>query len=44
LPPHAVEEIEIAWSPLMNFLGYELRSPELDVKAMPIWVRAGQST
>jgi hypothetical protein len=44
LPHHAVEEIEIAWSPLMNFLGYELQSPELDAKAMPIWVRASQAT
>jgi hypothetical protein len=44
LPSHAVEEIEIAWSPLMNFLGYELQSRELDAKALPIWVKAGQTT
>ncbi len=44
LPQHAVEEIEIAWSPLMNFLGYELQSRELDPKTLPIWVKAGQAT
>ena len=44
LPPHSVEEIEVAWSPLMNFLGYELQSGELDSKALPIWARAGQVT
>jgi hypothetical protein len=44
LPPHSVEEIEVAWSPLMNFLGYELQSGELDSKALPIWARAGQAT
>ncbi len=44
LPRHSVEEIEVAWSPLMNFLGYQLQSPELDTKALPIWVKAGQAT
>jgi hypothetical protein len=44
LPPRSVEEIEVAWSPLMNFLGYELQSGELDSKALPIWARAGQVT
>jgi len=44
LPRRAVEEIEIAWSPLMNFLGYELQSRELDPKTLPIWVKAGQAT
>jgi hypothetical protein len=44
LPPHSVEEIEVAWSPLMNFLGYELQSGELDSKALPIWVKAGHTT
>jgi Sulfotransferase domain len=44
LPPQAVEQIEIAWSPLMNFLGYELQSRELDAKAMPIWAKAEQAT
>jgi hypothetical protein len=44
LPPRSVEEIEVAWSPLMNFLGYELQSGELDSKALPIWARAGQAT
>lgn len=38
LPRHSVEEIEVAWFPLMNYLGYELQSRELDSKAMPIWV------
>ena len=44
LPPHSVEEIEVAWSPLMNFLGYELQNGELDSKALPIWARASQVT
>ena len=43
LPRPLVEEIEVAWFPLMNFLGYELQSQELDSKAMPVWVKAGQS-
>jgi hypothetical protein len=42
LPRPLVEEIEVAWFPLMNFLGYELHSQELDSKAMPVWVKAGQ--
>jgi hypothetical protein len=42
LPRPLVEEIEIAWFPLMNFLGYELQSQELDSKTMPVWVKAGQ--
>ena len=42
LPRPLVEEIEVAWFPLMNFLGYELQSRELDNKAMPVWVKAGQ--
>jgi len=44
LPPNCVEQIEVAWHPLMNFLGYELQSHELDQKALPIWAKAGQST
>jgi len=43
LPRHCVEEIEVAWFPLMNFLGYELQNAELDNKAMPVWVRADPS-
>jgi hypothetical protein len=42
LPAGPVEEIEVAWSPLLNFLGYELQSQELDSKAIPAWVRTGQ--
>lgn len=42
LPRPLVEQIEVAWFPLMNFLGYELQSHELDSKAMPVWVKAGQ--
>ena len=42
LPAGLVEEIEVAWSPLLNFLGYELQSQELDSKAVPAWVRTGQ--
>ena len=42
LPQHCVEEIEIAWAPLLNFLGYPLQTPELDNKTVPAWVRTGQ--
>jgi len=42
LPAHCVEQIETAWAPMMNFLGYELESRELDHKTVPTWVRAGQ--
>jgi hypothetical protein len=44
LPRHCIEQIEVAWFPLMNFLGYELQSRELDSKALPVWVKAGQPT
>jgi hypothetical protein len=44
LPPAAVERIEVAWFPLMNFLGYELANRELDPKAMPLWVKTAQPT
>ncbi|MGA2003983.1 MAG: sulfotransferase domain-containing protein [Terriglobales bacterium] len=43
LPAHSVEEIEVAWAPLLNFLGYQLQSHELDCKTVPAWVRTGQS-
>lgn len=42
LPHPLVEEIEVAWHPLMNLLGYELQSRELDSKTTPAWIRAGQ--
>jgi hypothetical protein len=42
LPRHSVEEIEVAWFPLMNFLGYELQARQLDSKAMPVWSKTGQ--
>jgi len=42
LPAHCVEQIETAWAPMMNFLGYELESRELDHRTVPAWVRAGQ--
>jgi len=42
LPTHSVEEIEVAWAPLMNFLGYQLQTQELDSKTIPAWVRMGQ--
>jgi hypothetical protein len=42
LPAHCVEEIEIAWAPLLNFLGYPLQTRSLDSKAMPVWVSSGQ--
>jgi hypothetical protein len=44
LPRDAVEQIEVAWFPLMNFLGYDLASKELDSKAVPPWLRSGQPT
>ena len=34
LPRRAVEEIEVAWSPLMNFLGYELAEPGSGLKGI----------
>ena len=43
LPHTSAEEIESAWFPLLNFLGYELRSRHLDSTAMPAWVKIGQS-
>lgn len=42
LPGHSVEEIEVTWAPLMNFLGYQLQTQELDGKTIPAWVRMGQ--
>ena len=42
LPAHSVEEIEVAWAPLLNFLGYPLQTRELDSKTIPAWVRTGQ--
>jgi hypothetical protein len=40
LPAHLVREIESAWHPLINYLGYELQSQDLDSAAVPAWVRA----
>jgi hypothetical protein len=42
LPAHCVEEIEVAWAPLLNFLGYRLQTRRLDSKTMPVWVSTGQ--
>jgi hypothetical protein len=42
LPAHCVQEIETAWAPLLNFLGYPLQAPELENKTVPAWVRTGQ--
>src|SRR6202041_3032246 len=42
LPAHSVEAIEVAWAPLLNFLGYPLQNPELDNKTVPAWIRTGQ--
>jgi sulfotransferase family protein len=42
LPGHSAEEIEVAWAPLLNFLGYELQSRQPDSTAMPAWVKTGQ--
>jgi hypothetical protein len=43
LPAHCVEEIEMAWAPLLNFLGYPLQTQGLDSKTTPVWVSSGQS-
>jgi hypothetical protein len=40
LSARSAEEIEVAWSPLLNFLGYECRT--LDSTTMPAWVKASQ--
>jgi Sulfotransferase domain len=42
LPADCVEAIEVAWFPLLNFLGYPLETRESDRKALPAWVKAGQ--
>jgi hypothetical protein len=42
LPPHSVKQIEAAWAPLLNFLGYPLQSSDLDSNTVPAWVRTGQ--
>jgi hypothetical protein len=36
LPLDSVEEIEVAWAPLLNFLGYPLQTPELDSTGQPL--------
>jgi hypothetical protein len=38
LPRYLVDEIEVAWFPLMNFLGYELQRRQLN-KVHPQAVR-----
>jgi len=43
LSRHSVEEIESAWFPLMNFLGYELQSRVLDAKTLPAWLTSGHT-
>jgi Sulfotransferase domain len=43
LPEYCVEEIEVAWSPLLNFLGYPLQTRELDAKTVPAWIKTGQA-
>jgi hypothetical protein len=39
LSVRSVEEIEAAWSPLLNFLGYELLSRQADSTTMPPWIK-----
>ena len=39
LPLQSAEEIEIAWAPLLNFLGYELLTRQADNIVMPAWIR-----
>lgn len=43
LPAHSVEEIEVAWATLLNFLGYPLQTRELDSRSVPAWVRTVRS-
>ena len=43
LPRQSAEDIEVAWAPLLNFLGYELQNRQLDSTAVPAWVKTGQS-
>lgn len=43
LPLQLAEEIEVAWAPMLNFLGYELLNPHPDSAALPGWVKAGRS-
>jgi hypothetical protein len=42
LPRQSAEDIEAAWTPLLNFLGYELQSRQLDSTVLPAWVKTGQ--
>jgi Sulfotransferase domain len=42
LPRSSAEEIESAWFPLLNFLGYPLQSTHLDNAAIPAWVKNGE--
>jgi hypothetical protein len=42
LPPRLAENIEAAWYPMLNFLGYELLSSQLSSETMPMWVKTGQ--
>ncbi len=42
LPRRSVEEIEVAWAPLLNLLGYPLHARELDNKTVPAWIKTGQ--
>lgn len=41
LSQQSAEQIELAWAPLLNFLGYELLCPQLDPTAIPAWVKNG---
>lgn len=43
LPEHCVEEIEVAWAPLLNFLGYPLQTREPHAKTVPAWIKTGQT-
>jgi hypothetical protein len=43
LPRQSAQDIEAAWTPLLNFLGYELQSRQLDSAVLPAWVKTGQS-
>jgi hypothetical protein len=38
----SAEAIEVAWAPLLNFLGYELQSRQQDSAAMPAWVKTSR--
>jgi hypothetical protein len=39
LSQQSAGQIEVAWSPLLNFLGYEPLSRQIDTTVMPAWIK-----